>query len=155
MPSVPSSNKCSHLGCKNPRSKFNSYCMEHGGAEKRAYNPKHNQSQERKENGLMYKTRQWLALRQIQLSKQPLCVGCLANEVVTPANTVDHLFPWTRISKEAFFINKFQSLCPTHHAEKTQLERHGIYRRFGKPNIDYSSTDYAYVVGLENSQERE
>jgi hypothetical protein len=61
------------------------------------------------------------------------------------------LFPWSHISKEAFFINKFQSLCDTHHAHKGQLERMGIYRRYGTPPKDYKKTDYAYLVGIDDS----
>lgn len=122
--------------------------MEHGGRDKQTYNPKYNQREDRKANGLMYKTKQWEVLRKIQLSKYPMCAGCLADGVVTAAKVVDHLFPWTQISKEAFFINRFQSLCPTHHAEKTQLEQHGIYRRYGAIRRDFSINDYATEMRL-------
>ena len=147
MPSVPSNKKCSELGCKNPRSKLNGYCLDHGGRDKLKYEPKYNAA--RKEQSKFYKTRQWLALRQIQLSKYPLCEGCRAEGTITAANTVDHLFPWTQIGETAFFINKFQSLCNMHHATKTQLEQHGIFRRFGSPEVDYFLSDYARVVGSE------
>ena len=148
MPSLPKYSKCASLGCKNSKSKLNAYCMEHGGKEKQTTHI--NQSDERKQFNAMYQTRQWQALRKIQLSKHPLCAGCEAEGIVTGATTVDHVFPWSRINKEAFFINKFQSLCETHHAHKGQLERVGIYRRFGTPHADYTRTDYAYIVGLEN-----
>lgn len=147
MPSVPSTPYCSELGCKNPRSKLNGYCLEHGGKDKPKYTSKYNDA--RKEQSKFYKTRQWLALRQIQLSKYPLCEGCRAEGTIMAATTVDHLFPWTQIGETAFFINKFQSLCATHHATKTQLEQHGIYRRFGTPHADYSAGDYARIVGLD------
>jgi 5-methylcytosine-specific restriction enzyme A len=148
MPTIPSYTKCSQLGCNNPRSKFNSCCIDHGGRDKQTYNPKYNQREDRKANGLMYKTKQWEVLRRIQLSKQPLCAGCMADGMVNAANVVDHLFPWTHISKEAFFINKFQSLCPTHHSEKTQLEQHGIYRRYGAIQKDFGINDYASEMGV-------
>lgn len=125
--------------------------MDHGGKDKQTTHI--NQSDERKRFNAMYQTRQWQALRKIQLSKQPLCAGCEAEGIVTSASTVDHVFPWSRINKEAFFINKFQSLCDTHHASKGQLERMGIYRRYGTPHKDYKSTDYAYVVGLDEGDE--
>jgi len=149
MPSIPSTPYCAELGCKNPRSRLNGFCLEHGGKNKQKYDPKYNAA--RKEQSRFYKSRQWLTLRQIQLSKSPLCVGCSAEGVITAANTVDHLFPWTQIGETAFFINKFQSLCTMHHATKTQLEQHGIYRRFGRPEVDYSVEDYARVVGLDES----
>lgn len=126
--------------------------MEHGGKEKQTTHL--NQTEERKDFNAMYQTRQWQALRKIQLSKHPICAGCEAEGVIAPAKVVDHLFPWARINKEAFFINKFQSLCETHHAHKTQMERVGVYRRFGKPHTDYKQTDYAYVVGLEDDPNR-
>jgi 5-methylcytosine-specific restriction protein A len=94
----------------------------------------------------MYNTSQWLALRQIQLSKHPLCAGCEADNIVNAATVVDHIFPWKQINKEAFFINKFQSLCYDHHAEKTQLEQRGIYRRYGKPSVDLSRLDYMTLM---------
>lgn len=147
MPSIPSTPYCAELGCKNPRSKLNGFCLEHGGKDKQKYDPKYNAA--RKEQSRFYKTRQWLTLRQIQLSKYPLCVGCSAEGYVMAATTVDHLFPWTHIGETAFFINKFQSLCNRHHATKTQLEQHGIYRRFGTPEVDYKISDYARVVGVE------
>lgn len=152
MPSVPRSPYCAELGCKNPRSKLNGYCLDHGGKDSQPYNPKYNAA--RKEQSRFYKTRQWLALRQIQLSKSPLCAGCFAEGTISAATTVDHLFPWTHIGETAFFINKFQSLCSTHHATKTQLEQHGIYRRFGTPQVDYALADYARVVGIDDQPAR-
>jgi len=97
----------------------------------------------------MYNTAQWLALRQIQLSKHPLCAGCEAQGIVTAAIVVDHVFPWKQISKEAFFINKFQSLCYAHHAEKTQLEQKGIYRRYGPPMVDLCRLDYMSLLSTD------
>jgi 5-methylcytosine-specific restriction enzyme A len=141
VPTVPKQSVCTELGCQNPRSIYNSKCIDHGGRDKnRGY--KAVPTKERAEFNSMYNTRQWLTLRKIQLSKYPLCAGCNADGIVTPANTVDHIFPWSAYSKEAFFINYFQSLCPTHHAYKTQLEQEGIYRRYGPPTIDYKQSDY-------------
>lgn len=143
MPSIPTNTTCSHLGCKNTKSKYNQYCIEHGGRD--VFNQKYNK--DRKSFNDMYNTRQWLSLRQIQLSKQPICIACQSQGIITPANVVDHLFPWSQISKEAFFINRFQSLCQTHHSEKTQLEQKGIYRAYGTPHKDYAQADYARVMG--------
>jgi len=152
MPSVPTHTKCSQLGCHNTKSKLNGYCMGHGGKEKQTTHV--NESVERKQFNAMYQTRQWQALRKIQLSKQPLCAGCEADGIVEAASVVDHVFPWSHINKEAFFINKFQSLCETHHAHKTQMERAGVYRRFGKPHKDYKKIDYAFIVGIEDDAPR-
>ena len=141
MPTVPRQTTCTDLGCQNPKSLLNLKCLEHGGRDKPRATTKPITT-ERAEFNAMYTTRQWLVQRQIQLSQYPLCAGCNAEGVVTPANVVDHIFPWSAIDRTAFFINYFQSLCPTHHAYKTQLEQKGVYRRYGPPVKDYEHTDY-------------
>ncbi len=145
MPSIPKTTTCGELGCKNARSKYNQYCIQHGGRDEQRFNQKYNK--ERKAFNDMYNTRQWLTLRQIQLSRNPICCACQANGIITPAKVVDHLFPWAQISEQAFFINRFQSLCTAHHSEKTQLEQKGIYRAYGTPNRDYTGADYSRVMG--------
>lgn len=154
MPSIPKYTKCGSLGCKNPKSRLNGFCLEHGGRDVQIYNPKYNSKEDRARNNAKYNTRQWEALRVIQLSKHPLCIGCQAEGRVVPATVVDHLFPWTQISEQAFYINRFQSLCATHHATKTQLERHGIYRAFGMPHRDYGRADYARVLEVNDPTAR-
>ena len=144
MPSVPKQTTCIQLGCNNLRSKRNGYCLEHGGKDKSDY--KFNSTQERKEFNAMYNTSHWQTLRQRQLSTHPICAGCKSEGVITPATTVDHIFPWRHYGREAFYINFFQSLCATHHAHKTQLEQHGIYRRYGEPVVDHLKQDYMRLL---------
>lgn len=151
MPSTPTYTLCHELGCKNPRSKFNRFCIEHGGRDIQTYSA--NKTAERKQFNKKYNTRQWEALRQRQLSKYPLCAGCQAEGRIIPASVVDHIFPWSQISEQAFYINRFQSLCATHHATKTQLEKHGIYRAFGTPERDYTRADYSRVMGVADPTE--
>lgn len=151
MPSIPKTTICGELGCKNARSKYNQYCIQHGGRDEQRYNQKYNQ--DRKAYNDMYNTRQWLTLRQIQLSKNPICCACQAEGVITPAKVVDHIFPWSQISPQAFFINKFQSLCTAHHSEKTQLEQKGIYRAYGTPSKDFTQSDYGRVMNVNDPSE--
>jgi 5-methylcytosine-specific restriction endonuclease McrA len=146
MPTIPTYKLCRELGCKNPKSRFNSFCVDHGGKDFQTYNPEINNS--RKDFNAMYQTKQWKKLRQIQLSIEPMCRGCLVEGRYISANTVDHLFPWAHINKLAFTYNHFQSLCTAHHAEKTQLEQRGIYRRYSDPIVDYRKEDYGRVMGL-------
>lgn len=148
MPSTPRYDLCHELGCKNPSSKLNRFCLEHGGKDKHPYNPKYNKQADRAKSNARYNTKQWEVLRIRQLSRYPLCIGCQSEGRVVPATVVDHLFAWTHLSEQAFYINRFQSLCATHHATKTQLEHRGIYRAFGMPAHDYSLGDYARVVGV-------
>lgn len=147
MPSIPKYTKCSVLGCKNTKSKYNSYCLQHGGRDtfkydRTAKDPNYIQAQKK------YHSTQWQTLRQVQLSIEPLCAGCLSSGIVTQAQHVDHVFPWQQIGEVAFYHNVFQSLCQSCHSSKTKLEQKGIFRRYGKKNIDYSVIDYKRVCGM-------
>ena len=144
MPTVPTNTKCSVLGCKNKRSKYNSYCLEHGGRD--TYNhKKYNQSDKRQAGQDKYQSSQWRTLRQIQLSTHPLCASCLADGIVKQAQHIDHVFPWQQIGEVAFYRNLFQSLCTSCHSSKTALEQKGTFRRYGNPSVDYSIADYPRV----------
>lgn len=138
MPTVPSSNKCNHLGCTNAKAKLGGYCLEHGGREYSA--PRATDS--------VYQTPAWRSIRQRQLSLQPLCQACLASGRIEAAQHVDHVFPWKHIGKQAFLHNVFQSLCAEHHSFKTGKEKHGVYLSFKTDGVvEYSKTDYPLVVG--------
>lgn len=122
MPVAPFNHKCSHLGCDNPRSKFNLLCITHGGRD----TPRYYTNDDRQEARKMYDKTHWKRLRQIKLSEQPLCVACLLEGIINQATEVDHVFPWRQLGKEAFYNNRFQCLCREHHSMKTQQERKGI-----------------------------
>ena len=137
MPTLPTNTKCSSLGCKNPRSKLNSYCVEHGGINTV-------DTEQRKAFTSMYQTAQWKQQRQIQLSRQPLCESCLTNGKVVQANHVDHLFAWNKIGKQAFYNNLFQSLCTNCHSHKSAQEKQDIYTHYATGK-QYTLKDYAYI----------
>lgn len=139
MPTIPTYTKCNQLGCKNERSKLNGFCMEHGGKDVKTVEV----TDERKQYNSIYQTPFWRSTRSRQLSIQPLCQACLSYGIVTPAAHVDHVFPWTRYGKQAFYANVFQSLCHSCHTVKTSLEQKGIFRHYGgsKPS-DYGEQDY-------------
>ena len=69
MPTVPKNNKCRELGCNNQKTSRSTFCNIHGGSI----------TAKGKENSKLYSTAQWKKLRQIELSKSPLCVSCLSN----------------------------------------------------------------------------
>lgn len=146
MPTVPRNGKCATLGCKNPRARFSSYCTDHGGRDKWEAQ-RYNATPERKAFNDMYNTAQWRTHRATQLSRKPMCAACLTEGIVTPATTVDHVFPWAQYGKEAFYRNLFQSLCATHHATKTQLEQRGIFRHYTEVATDFNISDYDRVMG--------
>jgi 5-methylcytosine-specific restriction protein A len=64
----------------------------------------------------------WQKLRLSFLKDNPLCVVCLADGRVTPANEVDHIRPH-RGDKLLFWnVNNLQSLCKSCHSCKTATE---------------------------------
>jgi 5-methylcytosine-specific restriction protein A len=147
MPTIPKFTKCLTLGCREERSKFNAYCMSHGGRD--TYDHKRYNSSEKRKAGLdKYTSSQWRKLRQIQLSKHPLCAACLSEGRITSALHIDHLFPWSQLGEDAFYINVFQSLCHSCHSIKTTLEQRDIYRLYGIPTRDYKLSDYMSVMHL-------
>lgn len=141
MPSLPTNNKCGHLGCKSKKAKMGGYCLEHGG---RNYS---RADDKRKAFNSMYYTKFWKQTKAIQLSKQPLCQCCLVEGKVRSASHVDHLFAWKHIGDEAFKQNIFQSLCTSCHTYKTMKEQEGIYLHFtNNQSIAYNLNDYSFVV---------
>ena len=141
MPTLPTNNKCSQLGCQEQRSRYNTYCLTHGGRNS------YNDSDSRAESNSMYQSKQWKQTRTVQLSKQPLCQSCLCVGRVTAANHVDHVFAWNKIGKQAFYRNLFQSLCVNCHSVKTASEQRGIYIHYkDSGSIEYTKNDYAWLM---------
>ena len=136
MPYAPFNDKCGHLGCKEPRSKLNGFCMAHGGKQ---YTIKDTDSR--------YKTPAWQSIRKRQLSIQPLCQACLSQGKIQAAKHVDHVFPWRQIGDHAFLHNIFQSLCQADHSHKTGLEKQGRYIHYTpEGEREYTSNDYNFAM---------
>lgn len=136
MPYAPFNSVCRELGCKNPRSKLNSFCSEHGGLE---------HTNDGKDNA--YSNPAWRTIRRAQLSKQPLCQSCLTRGQVNSATHVDHVFPWRHIGEHAFLHNIWQSLCTNCHSHKTGQERKGIYEHYTHDGMQsLSKADYGYIM---------
>lgn len=139
MPTVPSNTKCSHLRCNNPRTKYSSLCLEHGGRDTQKYYA----DKDRQEANALYQTSRWSRHRQLHLSKHPLCHACLQRGIVTPATDIDHVFAWRHLGKDAFYNNFFQCLCHECHASKSQMEKKGVYYDFrGDNRVEYRIEDY-------------
>jgi hypothetical protein len=141
MPTMPSNTKCSELGCKNNRSRLNTFCLQHGGID----------NMPTRDTDSAYQTPLWRNIRATQLSKQPLCQGCLSRNQIAQAQHIDHLFAWKHIGKQAFANNIFQSLCANCHSQKSGLEKQGIYRHYARDGVkDYTKHDYSYVLRQSN-----
>jgi 5-methylcytosine-specific restriction protein A len=68
-----------------------------------------------------YGTARWAAIREAQLAAYPLCVMCIADEVVEEATVCDHVTPH-RGDEDLFWSGPFQSLCAHHHNSAKQRE---------------------------------
>ncbi len=69
-----------------------------------------------------YCSKEWRALRELLLSQKPLCVKCLSNGVITPAEEIDHILPLRFYPDERFNSQNLQPLCKPCHSEKTYQE---------------------------------
>lgn len=136
MPYAPLNNKCRELGCNNPKTSRSTFCALHGGGV----------TEKGRQNSKLYSSGYWQKQRQAQLSKSPLCAGCLANGKVVQAEHIDHVFPH-RQSTERFKRNLFQSLCQSCHTLKTQMETRGQYLYYTKDGIvTYTDSDYDRII---------
>jgi 5-methylcytosine-specific restriction enzyme A len=78
----------------------------------------------------LYMTAAWRARRLWQLQREPCCKMCLElNHSFVLANTADHIIPH-KGNKQLFWDKaNLQSLCETHHNEKTKQEQGGPVRK--------------------------
>lgn len=148
MPTRPYNTKCSMLGCPNPKSRMNSFCMDHGGRERYEYTYDADKlTAERKEFNAEYSSRFWKNTRALTLSKQPLCQACLTRGIVAVATEVDHVFPWAKIGKGAFTRNIFQGLCkPCHHHKTVREQRGYIEHYYNNQTKTYDLSQYGAMM---------
>lgn len=66
-------------------------------------------------------SKQWRAIRQMVLDREPLCRYCKARGIVTPATEVDHIHRDTSDNR----LEALQPLCKSCHSEKTAAEAEG------------------------------
>lgn len=76
----------------------------------------------------LYSSSRWRTLRAEQLSREPLCCMCIAEDGRAVAATVcDHVVPH-RGDVAAFWGGPFQSLCAHHHNAAKQREENAAAR---------------------------
>ena len=68
-----------------------------------------------------YQSERWQSIRKQQLLLFPWCADCWKQGQMIQATEVDHVIPH-RGDEQAFYAGPFQSLCASHHSQKTQLE---------------------------------
>jgi 5-methylcytosine-specific restriction protein A len=70
----------------------------------------------------MYNNTRWKQARLSYLKANPLCVMCKDEGQLTPAQVVDHITPHKGDYKLFWDVRNWQSLCCSHHNEKTARE---------------------------------
>jgi 5-methylcytosine-specific restriction protein A len=79
----------------------------------------------------LYNTRRWRRRAKTQLALHPLCVYCLEQGIVAPADVADHIVPH-KCDAHLFFYGALQSLCDAcHNSTKQQEEQQGFGRAIG------------------------
>jgi 5-methylcytosine-specific restriction protein A len=73
------------------------------------------------DNSKFYNSRTWRNARKRFLDKNPMCVACDSDEVITPANVVDHIVSITNGGAK-LEENNFQAMCTTCHNKKSAKE---------------------------------
>lgn len=75
-----------------------------------------------------YKTAAWRKLRLWQLKREPLCRFCKAKDIITEANTVDHVNPHRGNIDKFFSRSNLCSLCKSCHSSiKQKIEKSGEF----------------------------
>lgn len=73
------------------------------------------------DNSKFYNSRTWRKIRAAYLQDNPDCVQCKRDDVVTPANVVDHIKPITEGGHRTDRSN-LQSMCKPCHDKKSASE---------------------------------
>jgi len=81
-----------------------------------------------------YKSKAWRMARDSYLKENPLCVKCKEEGKITLATVVDHKIQINRMNPydtqdgrypDPLDRSNFQSMCLSHHNQKSAMERHG------------------------------
>lgn len=79
-----------------------------------------------------YDTAQWQQLRALKLRANPLCEGCEAGGVLTPASEVDHVVSVSQAPELRADLSNLRSLCKPCHSAKTAAQDGGMGRAPGE-----------------------
>ena len=109
---------CIHPLCDGHAVK-NGRCKEH----KHKYTgPLHN-SEQAKSNNTFYNSSAWRKVRHSVLMKEPLCVECKRNDILTEGVVVDHIIRRSHYNGHDCDVSNLQVLCSECHNRKTQKEQ--------------------------------
>jgi 5-methylcytosine-specific restriction endonuclease McrA len=86
-------------------------------------------SAEAEEYRKLYKSARWRALRQQQLSRQPLCGRCLIEGKTTAATVANHRIPHKGDPALFWDSENLESTCKRHHDSHIQSEERRGYSK--------------------------
>lgn len=72
-----------------------------------------------------YSTAVWQRIRDAHIKREPLCRVCRLMGRVVPGKHVDHIVPRELAGSNPDRDDNLQTLCQTHHNQKTACERAG------------------------------
>ena len=91
-----------------------------------AYRPENERQRRQRQGARYYDTARWKRLREMVLSRDPLCVECAKHGVVEASTHVDHITPLAQGGTNE--MSNLQGLCETCHNKKTATHDGGFGR---------------------------
>lgn len=104
---------CNHPMCTNIAEQGKAYCEQH-------VRPETKNTRSSTKMGYDYR---WQKIRKAYLQRNPLCVECMKDGIVTVATVVDHIIPHKGNRKLFYDESNYQSLCVACHNKKSATER--------------------------------
>lgn len=86
------------------------------------------QTGRRNPNSEFYNSTKWRRTRGAYIKKNPLCVVCQAAGIIKQAEVVDHKIPINE-GGEKYKWSNLQSMCHTHHNQKSGRESQAAQRK--------------------------
>lgn len=124
MPHKPQ-RSCRAPGCRNLTN--DRYCTEHQHlveAERKQRHLIYDRQKRDKQAATFYHSSEWEASRQEALIRDHgLCLDCLLQRTITPADLVDHIIPIRQRWDLRLTLTNLRSLCNQHHAIKTAADK--------------------------------
>ena len=124
MPNLPK-RYCSHPGCCNLVTSSHWLCLEHW---QRCARESHRRADSKRlnANARGYDKKRWRPMRDLHLSRNPLCAQCQRDDKITEAREVDHIIPHKGDLRLLYDATNLQSLCKPCHSRKTAREDGGF-----------------------------
>ena len=114
---------CSFPGCPELVEPDSSYCEMHKTKTNANRNKLYDEKERDPKFSMFYNSSVWRKLRNLKLSRDPLCEYCMEREQIKIASEVDHVIPLKVVWSKRLDINNLKSSCHRCHMKKTQEDR--------------------------------